>query len=185
MKIPTFETNRLILRETRLEDAPSYQKNFCDYEVIRHLAAACPWPYPPDGALNFIKEFIFPNQGKNRWFWSIFLKENLADMIGVVELWREGKPENRGFWLAKKHWGKGLMTEAVTPVMDYAFNELGFEKLIFSNARGNIGSRKVKEKTGATFVRFEPAKFVDSKYTEREVWELTKENWVKFKANSK
>lgn len=73
------------------------------------------------------------------------------------------------------------MTEAVAPVMDYAFNVLGFEKLIFSNALGNIASRKIKEKTGATFLLTQPAKFVDSQYTEQEVWELTKSAWLKYR----
>jgi hypothetical protein len=40
------------------------------------------------------------------------------------------------------------MTEAVSPIMDYALEVLGFDRLIFSNAVGNERSRRVKEKTG-------------------------------------
>jgi RimJ/RimL family protein N-acetyltransferase len=72
---------------------------------------------------------------------------------------------------------QGIMTEAVEPVMDYAFDKLGFDVLIFTNARGNIGSRRVKEKTGARLIRVEPNQFVDPKFTEHEVWELRKEDW--------
>ena len=100
-------------------------------------------------------------------------------MIGGVDLWRVGIPENRGFWLGKPFWGQGIMTEAVTPVMDYAFNELGFDKLIFSNALGNNKSRRVKEKTGARFIGTRAAKFVDPAYNEAETWELTKGEWLK------
>ncbi len=39
----------------------------------------------------------------------------------------------------------------------------------------------MKEKTGARFIDVKPAKFVDPKYTEQEVWELTKSDWEKFK----
>lgn len=73
------------------------------------------------------------------------------------------------------------MTEAVNPVIEYAFTQLGFEKLIFANAVGNDRSRRVKEKTGAKYIENRPAKFVNSEYTEHEIWELTKENWFKFK----
>jgi RimJ/RimL family protein N-acetyltransferase len=73
------------------------------------------------------------------------------------------------------------MTEAVVPVMDYAFNDLGFEKLIFSNALENIKSRRIKEKTGATLVGLRSANFVDPKLKQAETWELSKENWIKFK----
>jgi [ribosomal protein S5]-alanine N-acetyltransferase len=45
-KLPVFTTERLILREVTEADAPSYEKNFVDYEVISQLAATVPWPYP-------------------------------------------------------------------------------------------------------------------------------------------
>lgn len=178
MKIPSFETKRLMLREVKLEDELSYKKNFVDYEVIRHLSSAVPWPYPEDGIRDFILNFILPNQGKDRWMWGVFEIENPSELIGVVDLWRQGRPENRGFWLAKNHWGKGYMIEAVRPVMDYAFNELGFEKLVFANAVGNNASRRIKEKTGAKLIDVKPAKFVDPNYTEHEIWELTKDDWI-------
>jgi len=55
---------------------------------------------------------------------------------------------------------------------------LGFEALILSNALGNIRSRRIKEKSGAKWLRNEPAAFVNPAYTEREVWELTKSDWT-------
>ena len=112
--------------------------------------------------------------------WGIFEKDNPNEIIGAVHLWREGKPEHRGFWLAEPFWGKGYMTEAVTPIIEFAFNQLGFEKLIFANALGNTKSRRIKEKTGATLLRIEPAEFVDPQFKEHEIWELTKTNWEQF-----
>jgi RimJ/RimL family protein N-acetyltransferase len=76
------------------------------------------------------------------------------------------------------------MTEAVAAVNDHAFAELGFDRLVFSNARGNLASRRVKEKSGARFVRTEPAQFVDPSLTEREVWETTKADWLAFRAET-
>jgi ribosomal-protein-alanine N-acetyltransferase len=175
--IPTFETKRLILRGVVENDALSWQKYFDDYEVIRNLSAHVPWPYPKDGVLSFLKNSILPAQGKDQWAWGIFLKGAPDELIGVVHLWRDGRPEHRGFWLGRKHWGKGYMTEAVERVMDYAFDELSFDVLVFANAVGNVGSRRVKEKTGARLLRVEPAKFVDPKFTEHEIWELRKEDW--------
>ena len=98
-------------------------------------------------------------------------------MIGVIDIWRPGTPDNRGFWLGKQFWGRGIMSEALAPVMSYAFTRLGFEKMVFSNAVGNGRSRRIKEKAGARFLRCEPYAFVDPAYTEREIWELTKADW--------
>lgn len=65
--IPRFETERLLLRGVTLADEQAYKRNFVDYEVIRHLSVAVPWPYPESGIRDFIHNFILPNQGRNRW----------------------------------------------------------------------------------------------------------------------
>ena len=172
-----LKTARLQLRPIVESDVHSYQRHFNNYEVIRYLNAVVPWPYPEDGAQEFYHEVIIPNQGKDRWFWAITRHGQEGELIGTIELSREGCPEHRGFWLAEPFWGNGYMTEAVSAVHDLAFDQLGFSSMIFSNAKGNIASRRVKEKTGAVYLRTEPAKFVDTQFTEREIWELTKESW--------
>ena len=178
---PEFKTDRLFIRGVKLEDAESYEKNFANYDIIQHLSQDVPWPYPKDSVRVFLEKMILPKQGTNKWFWVIFLKDKRDEVIGCIDLRRKGTHENRGFWLAKKHWGKGFMTEATIPIIDYAFEHLGFEKLIFANAVGNKRSRRVKEKTRATYIENRPAKFVNPEYTEQEIWELTKSNWNKFK----
>lgn len=176
---PPFTTQRLLLKAVSEKDIPSYERYFIDYEVIRHLSSIVPWPYPEDGVRDFLQNIILPKQGLDRWVWGIFLLQNPEELIGVVDLWRPGKPENRGFWLGRPFWGRGIMTEAVKPIIDFAFRTLGFEQLVFANAKGNIKSRRIKEKTGAKFSRIEPASFVDPQYKEHEIWELSKTDWEK------
>lgn len=176
--IPSFETKRLVLRGVELSDAPAYQKNFANYEVIRHLSTRVPWPYPDDGAETFIRNFVLPNQGKTNWNWGIFLRSDPVELIGAVELFHPGHPDNRGFWLAEKHWQQGYMTEAVEPVTEFAFTTLNLESLLLANAVGNDRSRRVKEKNGATLIEVLPFKHVDPAYTESEYWKLTKEAWL-------
>lgn len=178
-KLPVFVTTRLLLKAITIEDIPAYKKHFVDYEVIKFLSAAVPWPYPENGIEDFVTKVIIPNQGKNRWVWGIFFKTNPNELIGCVDLWREGKPENRGFWLGKNFWNKGIMTEAVAPIINYAFSELNFEKLIFANAVGNISSRKVKEKTRCKLLEIQKGSFVNPEFTHQEIWELTHHEWKK------
>jgi RimJ/RimL family protein N-acetyltransferase len=174
-RVPDLKTERLLLRDVLLADPVAYQQNFADYEVIRELAAAVPWPYPENGVAMFLEK-LHAAQGKDRWVWAIHLKSIPGEPIGNIDLRRT--PENRGFWLARKHWGKGIMTEATDAVTDCAFAALGFEALILSNASGNTRSRRIKEKSGAKLLRTEPATFVDPAYTEREVWQLKKSDWI-------
>jgi RimJ/RimL family protein N-acetyltransferase len=180
-EIPSFETSRLWLRGVTGADAPAYQRHFADYAVISELAARVPWPYPQDGALAFIRDVILPAQGKDKWVWGLYLKTSPDELIGIIDLWRQNRPENRGFWLGRAFWGRGLMTEATAVITDHAFDGLGFKSLILSNAVGNLRSRRVKEKAGAVWLRTEPFRFVNPAYTEREVWELTPEQWKKFR----
>lgn len=179
--VPVFETERLILKAVSESDIPAYERHFVDYEVIRHLSGA-PWPYPDGGVKDYLDKEVFSRTADTqRWIWGLFLKSKPDELIGTIDLWRAGRPENRGFWLGRKFWGLGLMSEAVVPVTNHAFDVLGFETLIFNNALGNDRSRRIKEKTGARLLRTEPAKFVDPAYKEKEVWELTKQNWNSFK----
>lgn len=176
--IPVFETERLILRAVTEADAPAYERHFVDYEVIRYLNDAIPWPYPEGGVLAYLKsDVLSPPPGKQRWHWGVFLKTQPDELIGMIDIFRPGSPSNRGFWLGRKFWGQGYMSEALEPVMDYAFDVLDFETFVLSNAVGNKRSRRLKEKFGARLLEVKPAKFVDPDYTEHEVWELTKENW--------
>jgi [ribosomal protein S5]-alanine N-acetyltransferase len=175
-EIRTLQTRRLLLRGVQAADVPSWQRHFADYEVIRYLSDAVPWPYPADGVATHLAK-VLPLQGIDQWYWGIFLKAAPEEMIGGITLYREGKSGNRGFWLGRSHWGSGLMSEAVEVTTDFAFDELGFPVLTFVNAVGNPRSRRLKEKAGARLLRVEPATFVDPGLKEQEVWELRPEEW--------
>lgn len=176
--VASFETKRLILNPLSPGDIPSYETHFVDYEVIRYLSAVVPWPYPRNGVREFFQKVLLPRQGISRWSWGLFLKESPTEVIDCIELWRPGTPENRGFWLARQLWGRGLMSEAVQPVLGFAFKDLAFDRLVFTNAVGNERSRRIKEKTGARLIDVRPAKFVDPLYSEHQIWELTKSEWT-------
>lgn len=175
---PELETTRLLLKPLALAHAPDYTRHFVDYEVIRHLSDQVPWPYPEGGVEDFMTNVVLPKQGDGRWAWGIFLKSSPDELIGGVDLWRRGCPEHRGFWLGRAFWGNGYMGEACDAVTQFAFEDLNFEKLIFSNALGNVRSRRIKEKAGAQFVGLRDAKFVSDEYTQSELWELTRESWL-------
>jgi RimJ/RimL family protein N-acetyltransferase len=178
MNVPVLETERLFLKEATLAHAGDYQKYFNDFDVIRFLSFVVPWPYPEDGAYQHLKNTIVPKQGKERWMWGIFLKNNPEEFIGAVELWKDGNPDNRGFWLGKKFWGQGIMTEACEAITQCAFMDLGFEKLVFSNAKGNMASRRIKEKAGACLLDVIPFQFASNEFDEAELWELSKRDWL-------
>ncbi len=178
--LPDLETSRLILKVPTLKDAPSLQKHVNNWEVVQGFLATFPWPYPDDGALSFIQDVVIPNQGKTRWCWGIFLKSNPEELIGIIELtdFKE-KSWNRGFWISQEFWNQGYMSEAILPVNRYAFEVLKFDKLVFGSAVKNPASSKLKEKTGGKFLRVQAGSHLNPEWNESEVWELTKDDWLK------
>ncbi|SMF12298.1 GNAT family N-acetyltransferase [Pseudobacteriovorax antillogorgiicola] len=175
---PNLESERLVLRPPVMADGPSYQRHFADYEVIRHLYARVPWPYPEGGATEWLKNEIIPKQGQGVWSWAICEKIAPDIMIGGIELKRVASPTNRGFWLGRSYWGRGYMTEAVNLVTQFGFESLGFERMIFDNAVGNDRSARIKVRQGCRKIRTEKAQLVDPSYSEIEIWELTKDDWL-------
>lgn len=175
--VATLATARLDLRPVTAADADAYQRRFADYEVIRYLSRRVPWPYPGDGARTFIRDCVLPRQGRDHWFWGLHLRDGTRGLVGVVELWRAGRPEHRAFWLGRAFWGRGYMTEAVCRVNDHAFDELGFETLVFANAVGNRRSHAVKHRTGARLAGLEPGTYVDPAFTQTEIWRLARADW--------
>jgi len=51
---------RLILRPLQLADVDRIQLLFPHWEIVRHMASVIPWPYPPDGALTYIRDVALP-----------------------------------------------------------------------------------------------------------------------------
>ena len=61
-----------------------------------------------------------------------------------------------GYWLAEKHWGKGIMTNAIKDMVLYAFKKFDINRIFTRPYGNNIGSQRVLEKAGFVFeARFE------------------------------
>jgi [ribosomal protein S5]-alanine N-acetyltransferase len=181
MKTPVLETERLILRPMTLEDAPAVQKYFGNWNVIKYLNTVVPWPYPKHGAMDWLKFAVSQMQAGKMCEWGILLKEKPDEIIGAATVKKKDDGTiQRDFWLGEPFWNKGYMTEAVHAVNDFIFFELNAETLQIHNAISNIGSRRVKQKTGAVFIKEIPQEYHNGDKI-GELWEVTKENWGKIR----
>jgi ribosomal-protein-alanine N-acetyltransferase len=173
---PPLETARLSLRPIGLTDADQIQAIFPQWEVVRYLNAKVPWPYPPDGALTFVRDVALPaiHRG-DEWIWTLRPKERLESIIGVISL-SKGENENRGFWIAPEWQGRGLMTEACEAVTDYWFDVLRFPVLRAPKAIANEASRRISAKQGMRVISTEDRDYVSGRLPS-EIWEITAEEW--------
>ncbi len=173
---PELHTDRLLLRPVELADAEQTQRLFPHWEIVKHLNAIVPWPYPADGAFTYYRDVALPAVERgDEWHWTLRLKQSPGQHIGAIGL-MTGKLDNRGFWLSLPWQGKGLMTEAVVAANDFWFDVLGFPVLRAPKAIANSTSRRLSEKTGMRVVAFEERNFVSGRLP-CEIWELTADEW--------
>ena len=181
---PTLKTKRLLLKPCCVEDSKILQNYFNNWNIIKNINAHVPWPYPENGQADYYENVLKPEiEIGNLIVWTIFEKEKSDTPIGRADyrLNIQNKDTGeRGFWLAEPFWNKGYMTEAITALNNYAFDVLDVGKMTLTNFINNQASRRVKEKTGAIYLKTIEEPWRDE-IRKVEIWELRAENWKKFR----
>jgi RimJ/RimL family protein N-acetyltransferase len=147
MKPPEhIETERLILRKPRMDDAPTMFAGWTqDTEVTRYLT------WRPHQRLEqteeFLKSCLSAWEGKTRFPYIITRKEN-DKPIGMIDPRIEGPKVGLGYGLARSHWGNSYMTEATRAIIDWAFQQPTIYRVYATTDVENVRSRRVMEKAG-------------------------------------
>ena len=139
---PVLETERLVLRAPRLEDAKAVVTLASDRRVAENTARI-PHPYRQADADEWIS-CVNAELGKQT-----FLITLDGAPIGAcgIDL-RDGPTPELGYWLGAPYWGRGFATEAARAVIDHAFEHLEHEALQAGARVRNPASRRVLEKCG-------------------------------------
>jgi RimJ/RimL family protein N-acetyltransferase len=179
--IPVGTTERLILRPLEMADAAQIQELFPQWEIVKYMHRRIPWPYPPDGARQFLRDIAIPQAERGYgWQWSIRLRTEPAQLMGVIGLMKD-QDTNRGFWLGLPWHGLGYMSEACVWVNDFWFETLGFPVLRVAKAIANTASRRISEKQGMRIVEVVERDYVCGRVLS-ELWEITAEEWHEWKS---
>ena len=146
-----IETERLILRDLREEDEffiVKYANNLNVSQYTERLR----YPYTVESAKSIIlssleQQNISPRE---KYELAITLKpEN--NLIGVVSLKKVDMFSGTaflGYWLAENYWHKGIMSEAVSRILEFGFNEIGLRRINATVAIVNNASNKLLTKMG-------------------------------------
>ena len=149
---PTLETERLILRKLRLEDAKDIFEYASDPEVSKYVT----WETHKsiEDSINFIKSSLANYNKKEVIDWGIVYKEN-NKLIGTCGyfLWalEQHSRAEIGYVIGKKYWGKGIMTEAVKEAIKFGFEKMNLNRIQAMCLPDNIGSYRVMEKVGMKY----------------------------------
>ena len=145
----TFESERFRMRPMRPEDAELVQQYVSDPEVAL-TTGEIPHPYPDGAASEWISTHDDLRKSGQTEIYAIVERDSDL-LVGAIDL-RRGEfahIHEVGYWVAREQWGRGICTEAVKALVDFAFER--DEKLMRIFAYSfpeNPASARVQEKAG-------------------------------------
>jgi len=148
-------TDRLLLRNTQMSDAPALFAFLGDQEAMRHTLS---FPTLRD-CRRHIAGHLWERRRNGYAPWTIITRANDA-IVGWGGLYEDpfdrGWGVEVGYWFARSAWGKGYATEVVRASLDHA-RRCGLADVSAFARPGNIASCRVLEKAGFRKERFVPS----------------------------
>jgi len=117
-----------------------------DPEVCRYLAWE-PYESLSETERTLEKWAACANDPKN-YHWAIEYGGHAIGSISVVEMKDESLSCEIGYCVGRAYWGRGIMTEALTAVLDFLFGEVGFNRVMAKHDAQNRASGRVMQKAG-------------------------------------
>lgn len=148
-----IETDRLILRRYKIEDADAMYKNWAsDSDVTKFLT------WQPHSSVevsrgiieNWLKEY----SDEKYYQWAIVLKDNGNEPIGDISVvhMNEGiSMVHIGYCLGRAWWRRGIMSEALKAVTDFMFDTVEVNRVESRHDPMNPNSGKVMQKCGMKY----------------------------------
>lgn len=146
MQLPTIQLSHAVLRPWKTEDAPALVRHANNPRVASNLRDGFPHPYTLPDAKNWLN-LVGSNTGDV--ILAIEVKGEAAGGIGLhghKDVYRYNC--EIGYWLSEQHWARGIMTEAVGALVDYAFTRTPWLRLFACIFENNPASMRVLEKNG-------------------------------------
>ena len=148
-----LKTKRLLLRPFTMDDVDDVLEYGSDQEWASYQVNIPPVPYTREVAENLVKTFSDPASREKIGLLAMFAIVLEGKVIGEVALnQHEDDRQNErieiAYSLARRHWNKGLVTEAAKAVMDWAFQTYSCNRMYAWSDQRNAGSWRVLEKLG-------------------------------------
>lgn len=150
-KMPTLETERLILRKMRPSDRSDMFEYACLDDVTRYLL----WqPHSDDEyTLQYLRYIESRYKSGSFYDWAVVLKDS-GKMIGTCGFTRfdhESDCAEIGYVINPRYRGMGIAAEAAREVVRFGFDRLALHRIEARFMYGNEASLRVMQKLGMKF----------------------------------
>lgn len=148
-RLPRFETERLLLRQSHYDHLSALIALDSDPEVMRFVREPITDDNRQERLVSMIGK-LDQDFGPGLGFWSVFDKAAPERFLGsVLLITLEGNPEVEIGWrFTREAWGRGYATEAARVVLDYGFDTLELDPIVAVIKPGNHASMAVAERLG-------------------------------------
>lgn len=146
----TISTKRLTLRQFCGNEAQAVFENWAsDDEVTRYLS----WPTHANvGVTQMVLDDWVSHYDQDDFYqWAIEYDGQVVGSISVVEQNSDIRKAEIGYCIGKAWWHRGITSEALTAVMDYLFDQVGFNRISARHDVRNPNSGAVMRKCGMKY----------------------------------
>lgn len=159
------------LRPWNLEDRHSLVYYANNYNIARFMTDKFPNPYKIEDAINFIQMatlIVPPN------IMAIEVDGKAAGGIGIhIQPDIYQKNAEMGYWLGEPFWGKGIITKAITQMVDYGFAHWPINRIFARPFGTNLASQRVLEKAGFLLEgKFQKTLFKNGEYLDELIYAI-------------
>lgn len=143
-ELPVLRGRGVTLRELRRNDAASLHAYLTTEQVARFIS-------PPPTTVEAFQEFIrwsHIRRAEGKYVCFGIVPDGCDTAVGIFQIQLTGSdPAEWGFVLGSEFWGTGLFVEGAVALMEFAFHDMGLERLAarasVDNGRGNGALRKL------------------------------------------
>ena len=149
-KFPELKTRRLVLREIKSSEAEWYLEHFSRKEIVE--GQGFPAPDGTKGAREELEQYIVGLfRSRSGFRWGIQIKGH-DDLIGSLGFYNWEKPYGHkakmGYDLDIEYWGRGIMAEAMSKVIDFGFSKMKLTRIELTVMRSNKRSMRMAKRLG-------------------------------------
>jgi ribosomal-protein-alanine N-acetyltransferase len=144
LPFPVLTTGRCILEEITMDDVQDFLKLNAEPQVIKYLDRGSLSGI--DDATKLIDRIKEDEKNNRGIMWKITLKELGQKMVGMIGFWRFMPEHHRAevaFMLLPEYWNRGLIREALSEVVHYAFHSLKLHSIEANVNPENVAARQM------------------------------------------
>ena len=185
-RLPVVETERLLLRSMTLRDAHDMFAYAQDPEVARHvLWSAHQSVWETRAYIRFVQQQYRMGEPSS---WCIVDKalNRVVGTIGFMAFSAENSTVEVGYSLARSHWNRGMMTEALAAVLEQIFTVLKLHRVEAQHFTDNPSSGRVMAKCGMQHEgHLRQRIFNKGAFRDVEMWAILRSDWLQRHSGSR